>query len=106
MQRDATSGGIRIAESALQLRDDPRPVCPQFRPSRKATLYPVRGHCAPLHRPGFFAIPRIDEYRNFCTCPTFTECPWFHGVDDAHADTGVPHEAGGERRPVGIGGGC
>ena len=106
MQRDATSGGIRIAESALQLRDDPRPVCPQFRPSRKATLYPVRGHCAPLHRPGFFDIPRIDEYGNYCTRPTFAECPWFRAVDTAHADGGGPHEAGRESRPVVIGGGC
>ena len=106
MQRDASSGGIRIAESALDPRDGQRPICPQFRPSRNATLYPVRGHCAPLHRPGFFAIPCIEEYENYCTRPTFAECPWFRAVDTAHADGGGPHEAGRESRPVVIGGGC
>jgi hypothetical protein len=91
MQRDATSGGIRMAEPALQLRADPRPICPQFRPSRKATLYPVCGHCAPLRRPGFFAVPRIDEYRNYCTRSAFVECPWFRGVDAAQANaSGTP----------------
>lgn len=106
MQRDATKGSVRIAEVALPLRDDPCPACPQFRPSKKATLYPVRGHCAPLRRPGFFAIPRLDEYGRFCTRPTFAECPWYGGIDAAPADAKGPHEAGGERRPGSSGGGC
>ncbi len=79
MQRDATKSGLRNAELALPLHDDPRPVCPQFRPSKRVTLYPVRGHCAPVHRPGLFAIPRLHEYGRFCTRPTFAECPWFRG---------------------------
>ena len=95
MQRDATSGGIRIAESPLQLRDDPRPVCPQFRPSRKATLYPCATDAPPCIDRGSLPFPVSTSIGTTGTCPTFAECPWFREVDDAHAKYGrSPMEAG------------
>ena len=102
MSRDETGGGIRIAELVRQLRDELRPVCPQFRPYKQETRYPGRGHCIPLHRLGCLIIPSIDEYGRYCTRPTFAACPWFRAVDAAHAEEGGPHAAGDETRPVGI----
>ena len=85
MYTDETRRGIRIAELALQLRADTRPVCPQFRPYQDDSGYPVHGHCTPLHRPGWFVIPSIDEYGRYCTDPGFALCPWFRGVGEASA---------------------
>ena len=100
MPRAEKSGGTRIAELPLQLREDPRPVCPQFRPYHDETLFPGRGHCAPLHRPGWFVVPSVDEYGRYCTDPDFALCPWFRSGGAARADVGGPPEARAETRPV------
>jgi len=70
--------------------ETPCPVCPRFRPYPHEAGYPVRGHCAPVHRPGLFVIPSIEEYGLYCTDPGFARCPWFQGT----LRPSLPHDAG------------
>ncbi len=63
-----------------------QPVCPQFRPYPNEAAYPVRGHCAPLHRPGWFVIPSIEEYGLYCTETYYACCPWYRGEPDFTLD--------------------
>ena len=91
MRTDETRRGIRIAELALELRAVTQPACPQFRPHKDQSEYPVRGHCTPLHRPGLFVIPSIDEYSRYCTGSGFALCPWFRGIGEASTgESGYP----------------
>ena len=62
---------------AVSLRAEPRPRCPQFRASREERLYPVEGYCVLAESPGWFMIPSIEEYREFCTTPRSGDCCWF-----------------------------
>jgi hypothetical protein len=68
---------LHAREMAKRLREDPRPLCPQFRPCRIESLYPVQGYCVLARSPGLFMIPSIEEHREYCTTPRFGECCWF-----------------------------
>ncbi|MFI5342536.1 MAG: hypothetical protein ACHQ7N_22225, partial [Candidatus Methylomirabilales bacterium] len=67
-------------ELAKGLREDPRPLCPQFRGCDIQRLYPVQGYCVLAQSPGWFMVPSIEEYREHCTTPRFGECCWFRGT--------------------------
>ena len=62
---------------AKRLREDCRPLCPQFRSCHLERLYPVEGYCILDRSPGRFMIPSIEEYREYCTRPRFADCCWF-----------------------------
>ena len=108
MRRTNPNAALAIETLWLSETETPRPVCPQFRPYPNEAVYPVRGHCAPLHRPGLFVIPSIEEYGLYCTDPGFARCPWFQGghgtprpCDTRHRNaslaqdgTGIPQDVG------------
>ena len=71
---------IHARELARRLREDPRPLCPQFRKCGHAGLYPVRGYCVLAEKPGWLMLPSIEEYRENCTTARFGECRWFRGA--------------------------
>ena len=81
-------------ELAVRLRPDRRPRCPQLRACRAERLYPVRGYCVLAESPGWFMIPSIEEYREYCTTPRYGDCCWFRrngtgamtGASDAHRE--------------------
>jgi hypothetical protein len=68
---------IRAWELAERLREDPRPWCPHLRACRAEWLYPVQGYCVLAESPGWFMIPSIEEYREYCTTPRYGDCCWF-----------------------------
>jgi hypothetical protein len=76
------SDEIHTQELAKRLRDDRRPLCPQFRGCGIEGLYPVQGYCVLSQSPGWFMIPSIEEYREYCTTPRFGECCWFRGTGE------------------------
>ncbi len=83
MSAQKTSDGIPVSELATQLREEGRPLCPQFRPCKVDTLlYPVRGHCVRSCRPGLLMIPSIEEYGTYCTSLEFARCCWFGEVGE------------------------
>ncbi len=89
MTNNRTSRDCDMFEWGMLLpEEDTLPVCPQFRPYANEDVYPVRGHCAPLHRPGWFVIPSIEEFGLYCTDAGFARCPWFRG--GAPGDDGGP----------------
>ena len=67
------------AAPTLWSNEAPQPLCPQFRPYPNEAAYPVQGHCAPSHRPGWFVIPSIEEYGLYCTEAQYACCPWYRG---------------------------
>jgi hypothetical protein len=67
-------------ELAQHLREEPRPLCPQLRACAPERLYPVEGYCVLAASPGWFMIPSVEEYREYCTTPRFGACRWFQGV--------------------------
>ena len=68
---------VYARELAVPLRADPRPRCPQLRACRAERLYPVQGYCVLAESPGWFMIPSIEEYREYCTTPRWGACCWF-----------------------------
>jgi hypothetical protein len=79
---------------AVSLRADPRPRCPQLRACRVERLYPVQGYCMLAESPGWFMIPSIEEYREYCTTLRHGDCCWFRrtgagemtGAGEAHRE--------------------
>lgn len=82
------------SELAKRLREDPRPLCPQFRGCDHEGLYPVQGYCVLADSPGWLMLPSIEEYREYCTTPRFGACRWFRG---AGANRGPVEGQPGER---------
>ena len=68
---------VEARAEANRLRADPRPRCPQLRACRAERLYPVPGYCVLADTPGWFMIPSIEEYREYCTTPRWGDCCWF-----------------------------
>jgi hypothetical protein len=87
---------IHAQELAKRLREEPRPLCPQLHSCDHERLYPVEGYCVLADSPGWFMIPSIEEYRQYCTTPRFGECRWFRG---AGANSG-PVEGQPRERPT------
>lgn len=75
-----------------RLRQHPEPSCPQFRLSRIQRLYPVEGCCVLARTPGWFMIPSIEEYREYCTTPRFQDCCWFGGAAENPGSVEGPRE--------------
>lgn len=71
---------IRARFMAERLSEDPRPQCPQLRACRVERLYPVEGYCVLVDSPGWFMIPSIEEYREYCTTPRWGDCCWFRRI--------------------------
>jgi hypothetical protein len=71
---------IHARELAQHLRKEPRPLCPQLHACDLEGLYPVQGYCILADSPGWFMIPSIEEYREYCTTPRFGACRWFRRV--------------------------
>ena len=84
---------VDARELAVSLRADPRPQCPQLRACRADRLYPVQGYCVLAESPGWFMIPSIEEYREYCTTPRWGDCCWFRQIG-----TGEITGAGGAHR--------
>jgi len=57
----------------------PDPCCPQLRRCQIERLDPVQGYCVLAHAPGWFRVPSIEEYREYCTTPRFAACGWLTG---------------------------
>ncbi len=72
---------IDARELAKSLREEPRPLCPQFLECGHEGLYPVQGYCVLAGKPGWLMLPSIEEYRENCTTRQFGECRWFRGAD-------------------------
>ncbi len=83
MNAEKSGDEIQMAELAKRLREEPKPLCPQFRAYKLEGLYPVRGHCALSRSPGWYMIPSIEEYRTYCTRVAFVLCRWFGQADEA-----------------------
>ena len=77
MDGEKSKDEIHVAELAIRLQEEPRPLCPQFQSYNLERLYPVQGHCALSGFPGWFMIPSIEEYRTYCTKAAFALCHWF-----------------------------
>ena len=85
---------VYARELVVSLRADPRLRCPQLRACRAERLYPVQGYCVLAESPGWFMIPSIEEYREYCTTPRSGDCCWFRrigteemtGADEAHRE--------------------
>jgi hypothetical protein len=61
-------------ELAVSLQADLLPRCPQLRACRAEGLYSVQGYCVLAESPGWFMIPRIEEYQEYCTTPRWGDC--------------------------------
>ena len=83
MNAEKPSDEIYLAEFAKGLREETTPLCPQFRSCDVDGLFPVRGYCVLSRSPGWFMIPRIEVYRNYCTRQEFVLCSWFCQTDAA-----------------------
>ncbi len=83
MDGERSSDDLHLAELANRLREEPGPLCPQFRSYNLERLYPVQGHCALSRSQGGFMIPSIEEYRTYCTRVTFVLCRWFGQTGEA-----------------------
>jgi hypothetical protein len=83
-------------ELAKRHRDEPRPLCPQLHACDHERLYPVRGYCVLAESPGWFMVPSIEEYREYCTTQQFGACRWFRGIG---ANSGAVESQPG-RRPA------
>ena len=107
MNGEKSSDEIHVAELAIRLQEESKPLCPQFRSYNLERLYPVQGHCALSGFPGRLMIPSIEEYRTYCTRVAFVLCPWFGqtgemagpvthdpGEQAARAELGWPTEVG------------
>ncbi len=77
--RTERTAEIPAHEVAEQLRQEGRPVCPQFRRACREGSYPVQGYCVLAEASGWFMLPSIAEYRGYCTTSRFGECRWFGG---------------------------
>jgi hypothetical protein len=71
---------IYAREVAEKLGKPCEPLCPQFRVHHTERFYPVQGSCVLAGWPGWFMIPSIAEYREYCTTPQFSQCCWFSGA--------------------------
>jgi hypothetical protein len=91
MNAEQPSDEIHVAELAKRLREETKPLCPQFRSCDLAGVYPVRGYCVLTRSPGWFMIPSIEEYRTYCTSWGFVQCPWFRQIGEAAAP--VEHQS-------------
>jgi hypothetical protein len=87
---------MHVRELARGLREDPRPLCPQFRGCDHEGLYPVQGYCVLADSPGWLMLPSIEEFREYCTTPQFRACRWFRG---AGANCGPGGGRAGDHRP-------
>jgi hypothetical protein len=76
---------VQVQELAQRLREVRRPLCPQLHGCDHEGLYPVQGYCVLADSPGWFMIPSIEEYREYCTTPRFDACRWFRGANAASA---------------------
>ncbi len=76
------SDEIHFRKLAEHLREDGQPLCPQFRLCQMERLYPVRGYCVLAQSPGWFMVPSIEEYREYCMTPRYGECCWFRRPQD------------------------
>jgi hypothetical protein len=72
---------VHAQELAVSLQGNSRPLCPQLRGCRSERLYPVQGYCVLTESPGWFMIPSIEEYREYCATPQYGECCWFRRID-------------------------
>jgi hypothetical protein len=54
---------IHALDLAKWLREERRPLCPQFRPHHIERLYPVQGYCVLSQLSGWFMIPSVEQYR-------------------------------------------
>jgi hypothetical protein len=86
---------IHAGDLAQRLREERRPLCPQFRPHHIERL--VQGYCVLTQSPGWFMIPSIEEYREYCTTPRFGECCWFRRT----GENAGPGPTGGTADPNG-----
>ena len=71
---------VYAGELAVSLRADPRPRCPQLRACGAEGLYPVQGYCVLAESPGWFMIPSIEEYREYCMTLRYGDCCWFRRI--------------------------
>ena len=71
---------VYAQELAVSFRADPRPRCPQLRACCAERLYPVQGYCVLADQPGWFMIPSIEEYREYCTTLRWGDCGWFRRI--------------------------
>lgn len=76
MSAEDASDASHAAALAVHLNAEPTARCPQFRSYDLERVYPVRGYCVLTQSPGWFMIPSIEEYRNYCTSWGFHRCPW------------------------------
>ncbi len=72
---------IDATEPAKWLREEPGPLCPQFRKCGHEGLHQVQGYCVLAGKPGWLMLPSIEEYRENCTTRHFGECRWFRGAE-------------------------
>ena len=81
MERDIVTG--KTAKNRPTQFPDPFRRCPRLRPVTLEWLYPVAGYCVLGHRPGWYMIPSIAEYRTYCTTERFPECVWYRKSEQA-----------------------
>lgn len=93
------SDEMHARELAERLREDPQPLCPQFREWHMDSLYPARGYCVLAQSPGWFMVPSIEDYREHCTTPRFGDCWWFRRPQGSteSAKGGTIEDPGSER---------
>ncbi len=68
-----------IPAQATHFHEDPQ--CHQFR-EQKIGRYPMKGVCLFSQSPGWFMIPSIEEYREYCTTSRFGTCCWYRGAEE------------------------
>ena len=84
---------IQAEKLGTPLHESCQPLCLQFRSCSTESSYPVQGHCVLAQSPGWFMIPSIEEYREYCTRSWFAACCRYRGT----GETAGWHEArGGE----------
>ena len=79
----AQDAKVHAEELGTPLYESCQPLCLQFRSCSTERPYPVQGHCVLAQSPGWFMIPSIEEYREYCTRPRFAACCWYRGTGDS-----------------------